>query len=187
MKSLIILFVSLTMLAGCAAGPSQVNENTAVVDLSLINLTGDPNGPWAKQYLTLGLGKDPASTYGYSVAVPAGEKLELRAYAQNPPFNNSFGNYDFTSRYVPYRGFYPFDIKAKYGEQNTYEFGPFQPNKCYVAYLEPVSVAPYDEPIATVSGFVFGSRKVRYEFETRADLIDCETIGKNDEFDYTIF
>ena len=48
-------------------------------------------------------------------------------------------------------------------------------------------MAPYGESIRSVSGVVVGSRKVRYEFETRADSIDCETIGENDEFDYEIF
>ena len=182
MRSVITLIVSLTILAGCAAGPTEVSEDTAIVDLSLINLRGDPSGPWAKHNLTLGLGKDRSNFYGGSVAVQVGETLSLRAYAGS----HSFGGYRF-NRYSPYRAYYPFDIKAKYGEGYTYEFGPFQPNKCYVAYLEPVSVAPYGEPIMSVSGVVIGSRKVRYEFETRADLIGCEAIGKNDEFEYTIF
>ena len=186
MKSLCTLFVSLTVLAGCAAGPTQVSEDTAIVDLSRINLRGDPSGTWAKHHLTVTLGKDPANFIGGSVAVQAGETLSLRAYAADHWSMNSFGDYNF--RYdSPYEGYYPFDIKANYGEGNTYEFGPFQPNKCYVAYLEPVSVAPKEEPIKSVSGVVVGSRKVRYEFETRADLIDCETVGENDEFDYQIF
>jgi hypothetical protein len=186
MKSLITLFVSLTLLAGCAAGPTQVTEDTAIVDLSRINLRGDPSGPWAKHHLRLTLGKDRSNFMGGSVAVQAGATLPLRAYAGSHWSTSSFGSYNFTS-YSPYRGYYPFDIKAKYGEGNTYTFGPFQPNKCYVAYLEPVSVAPKNESIRSVSGVVVGSRKVRYEFETRADLIDCETIGENDEFDYEIF
>ena len=183
MRSVITLIVWLTVLAGCAAGPTEVSEDTAVVDFSRINLKGDPSGYWAQHHLSLFLGKDRAAFMGHSVAVPVGGRLQLRAYVGK----HSFGGYDFNRYHWPYRPYYPFDIKAKYGEGNTYEFGPFQPNKCYVAYLEPVSVAPYDEPILSVSGVVIGSRKVRYEFETRADLIGCEAIGKNDEFEYTIF
>jgi len=187
MKSLIILFVSLTALAGCVAGP-KLDENTALVDFSYIYLKGDPSGPWAKHHLRLGLGKDHASIYGLWEAVSAGETLRLRAYAGDHWSINSFADQiDVNSGWARSRPYYPFDIKGEYGEGYTYVFGPFQPNKCYVAYIEPVPVTPYTEPVyGKHVNRVVGQRNVRYEFETRTDVIDCETVGDH-SFEYTIF
>jgi hypothetical protein len=187
MKSLITVLMTLTTLAGCVAGP-KLDENTAVVDLPYIYLKGDPSGPWAGHHLRLGLGKDHASWYGGSVAVPAGETLRLRAYAAGHWLDNSFADQiDVNSRWALSRPYYPFDIKGEYGEGNTYVFGPFQPNKCYVAYIEPVPVTPYTEPVYGKHVHrVVGQRNVRYEFETRADVIDCETVGDH-SFEHAIF
>jgi len=193
MKSLITVFVALTVLVGCAGQPMPYSpELHAKVIVLHLTIEGASGSRWEGQSLVARPCSQAFNADNWDHENPASKKsCHLREFSV--PDGGNLGawldptgltssdlwrifDFEHTPVYPP---LYPFNVKASYNMSWKYErgskfifvppyrFGPFAANKCYLAWFEPTPVSPYRENGGA-------GAYIAYELQPKSMEIDCE-------------